>query len=1478
MDSLHGAPYSGVNGFINNKQHRFSRTDAASVFKRVAERRGYEISTLTMTSVHAILEEISDLTGEIISASTVQNSGKMVEALLLKQYEIICDPESPSGKKRRAHDISSEIFRLIDVHVNDKESTESTETMRKKRRLSANRVAMQAGTEASFYSSSSSADKRAAASLASANITNSSTGGQTSFLVPTHTVQDVEKTSAASRRTSESRGIPNNHGAIMHASTNRTSCSSMQQQSGVTTSQDAVSYSVTGIGTSHGGKNMPSSDPTSNATTEQRQKHGDQPTPLTPPYAMPNYPIRISTNDSRRESIVGTSNKSKPRSTSSTPSATNVSIAHESVTPTTVQSSMALASSTNEHFASANNVSIAHESVTPTRVQSSMPLTNNSSEHSAGTANKSKLRSISNAAATTAAIVHENLTPGSMARASTTNENSSLAKKNPGSVNKSQPQSIVPLSAPSATTTALANESTTREGQSSMDRTRTSSVHSAQAGNITGIVNKSNPRSAANVSAASGTAAAIAHESVTPIRVPSSMARASSTNEQSSQKEIIAGLINKIKPRSTASTNAIVHESPTRGVQSSLASASTINEHFAQAEINSGTVNKSRSRSLASLSSASASTANIAYESNTPRGQSSTARAGTTNSYSALENVAGAVNKSRPRSIASTTAAATAHKRTTVEVPATIARASSTNKHSALEERITGIANKSKTRAISSLSATSAPAFAMVRDNTTPGTQSSLAWASTTYERSVQAESDAVASNKSKPRSIASLSAAAATTAAIAHESSSLGDESCLSRVNNTNEHSAHSATSNRNKPRSTASLSVASATTAAIAHESSTLGDRSSVPPANNINEQSAQVSNHLTAPPPVYEKRSSNAIAHRELHLQQERKSKKVPDPSQTKNTTMVNGIRPQSVPSSTNGTDHERTSLITTNDGRQINQMSSQQKKAASMSSTNTSSSGATPSGTSSSTSGAKSATRTDSAALSLLQKPNSAALSVKAKDEVVQSLERKRANGPTIAESPFTVTIPLTSGSPMDMDISDDEDNESPDYRTTTADFSVTIIFPADIGKPNIACYVDPRPAVAVQFTNEFPSGDSLHNVAARFSRWEPFWVVEKELFGGVTAPIKRKNHVVERGDSRLCTPNTAGSFTVKHLWQSVSSYLQQNSKPIDDKPKDGEYRVLIRMLPLKLSDYQKGKRADCHLWPLGTYLQVYRDGERQKYPQLVVQRKQQAHDKSKWLYLCYPHDFSPFIQNHCRTTDMVNFELCCHDQEQYIFSLDLCRYRSPQSLSRDVKKDLKRLSLEASFRKAKEMMKNNEVSLDSDDENSMEGGNKLSRTLFSLQDPISRIAIGTPVRGKNCRHFSVSAVIFPWINTVLHGAYSLLGLMGTLVQCFDLDIFLQVHEGVSGQRWKCARCEKFLSYKDLEFCALTEYALASFKDEMTAEQYMVEVREDRSMELMKPTRTRAERQKTRQTRTKKKQENDEGNNIAKRKELEIIEID
>lgn len=68
----------------------------------------------------------------------------------------------------------------------------------------------------------------------------------------------------------------------------------------------------------------------------------------------------------------------------------------------------------------------------------------------------------------------------------------------------------------------------------------------------------------------------------------------------------------------------------------------------------------------------------------------------------------------------------------------------------------------------------------------------------------------------------------------------------------------------------------------------------------------------------------------------------------------------------------------------------------------------------------------------------------------------------------------------------------------------------------------------------------------------------------------------------------------------------------------------------------------------------------------------------------------------------------------------------------------------------------------------------------------------------------------------------------------------------MNKGASGQRWKCGLCEDFLSYEDLELCALTELGLKQFGGEMTAGQHMVEFREDKTLELMKPARSRQER--------------------------------
>jgi len=108
----------------------------------------------------------------------------------------------------------------------------------------------------------------------------------------------------------------------------------------------------------------------------------------------------------------------------------------------------------------------------------------------------------------------------------------------------------------------------------------------------------------------------------------------------------------------------------------------------------------------------------------------------------------------------------------------------------------------------------------------------------------------------------------------------------------------------------------------------------------------------------------------------------------------------------------------------------------------------------------------------------------------------------------------------------------------------------------------------------------------------------------------------------------------------------------------------------------------------------------------------------------------------------------------------------------------------------------------------------------------------------------------------------------------LHQCFDLGTYLELNKTAGGQRWKCGCCELFLSYQDLEVCALTEQGLKRFGDKMTSGQHMVEFREDKSMELMKPPRSRQER-----TRAKKAVSNNNSstNNQASSGVIEILEI-
>jgi hypothetical protein len=66
------------------------------------------------------------------------------------------------------------------------------------------------------------------------------------------------------------------------------------------------------------------------------------------------------------------------------------------------------------------------------------------------------------------------------------------------------------------------------------------------------------------------------------------------------------------------------------------------------------------------------------------------------------------------------------------------------------------------------------------------------------------------------------------------------------------------------------------------------------------------------------------------------------------------------------------------------------------------------------------------------------------------------------------------------------------------------------------------------------------------------------------------------------------------------------------------------------------------------------------------------------------------------------------------------------------------------------------------------------------------------------------------------------------------------------------RWKCCHCEHFLSYDELEYCALTKEALIRFGDKVGLDKHMVELQEDGSMRLVTPFASGLEKERHRKS--------------------------
>ena len=279
------------------------------------------------------------------------------------------------------------------------------------------------------------------------------------------------------------------------------------------------------------------------------------------------------------------------------------------------------------------------------------------------------------------------------------------------------------------------------------------------------------------------------------------------------------------------------------------------------------------------------------------------------------------------------------------------------------------------------------------------------------------------------------------------------------------------------------------------------------------------------------------------------------------------------------------------------------------------------------------------------------------------------------------------------------------------------------------QPTCACTQDERPAVQVSFLpNKKLDVLLAQQVHKRLAEWDPFWKILSVVGMGVTTKIQSASP-----ETGLIRTAAVYNLTLPLPYEYGLANLNWGRPRDNAKRIDGEVALILRMLPIEDRMYQK-KRADCHLWPKGTFLMV--NGSKIR----LTQRKQQVHDHTEWKYLCQDLDLVEYI----RDPKMKNIiQFFCFDDQPYVFAFCVVQYRSVNQLKLHCEESIPVLHSEAGFEKAigfisQEMT----VTLDSDEETGQDQ-DETRKFVYSLMCPISKTIIRTPVRGKCCKHFQVS---------------------------------------------------------------------------------------------------------------------------------------
>jgi hypothetical protein len=306
---------------------------------------------------------------------------------------------------------------------------------------------------------------------------------------------------------------------------------------------------------------------------------------------------------------------------------------------------------------------------------------------------------------------------------------------------------------------------------------------------------------------------------------------------------------------------------------------------------------------------------------------------------------------------------------------------------------------------------------------------------------------------------------------------------------------------------------------------------------------------------------------------------------------------------------------------------------------------------------------------------------------------------------------------------------------PPQKPTVAKIVTEIVFGTDPGKSDFTGAYNERQPVKAFFRKQHPTGDMSNDMGRRFAMWEPYWKLSHQMASiGLTVPIDRVVWKHNPGAAPPETIKTASSFILKGLKEPLFQKIRWGKDPV--APRNGEYRLILRMLPVKIDT--KKKRADCHLWPKGTYLTL--NGKLQR----LHQRKQPSHDLNLWNGMCKYLDMGSIITNPGGTN---RIDICCYDSEQYIYCLIICKYQAAGTLTEDLlKRDnyhLQRLSLKESEEKAMQLIKQQMIVLDDDVDD--DSGTDLGNFVFSLVCPMSKLPMTNPVRGTKCKHWQVRRI-------------------------------------------------------------------------------------------------------------------------------------